>query len=162
MHAETLIIQLNYNLNLAKMNCAGVTEEQALIQPQPGGNCLNWVMGHVTATRNSFLSMLGSEPLWTAEEKATYDRGSAPITGPGVGLTIERIMADYEASQQPIIKGLQAMGPEQFAAKAPFSPMNDENETVGSLLAGLLFHEAYHVGQTGVLRRLTGQEGALK
>ena len=35
-------------------------------------------------------------------------------------------------------------------------------EAVGSLLAGLLFHEAYHVGQTGVLRRLIGMDGALK
>ncbi len=34
-------------------------------------------------------------------------------------------------------------------------------ETVGTLLAGLVFHDAYHVGQTGLLRRIAGHAGVL-
>ncbi|MBU1676531.1 DinB family protein, partial [bacterium] len=45
---------------------------------------------------------------------------------------------------------------------APFSPGNDETETVGSLLAGLAFHESYHCGQLGLLRRLLGKDGVIK
>ena len=29
-------------------------------------------------------------------------------------------------------------------------------------MTGLVFHEAYHAGQLGVLRRVSGQEGAIK
>jgi len=29
-------------------------------------------------------------------------------------------------------------------------------------LAGLVFHEAYHVGQTGLLRRIAGKGGAIE
>ncbi len=40
--------------------------------------------------------------------------------------------------------------------------MNDEKETIGSLMAGMAFHEAYHCGQLGVLRRMAGAEGIIK
>jgi uncharacterized damage-inducible protein DinB len=45
---------------------------------------------------------------------------------------------------------------------APFSPTNNPKETVRSLLATVFFHQAYHVGQTGLLRRIAGKEGAIK
>ena len=50
---------------------------------------------------------------------------------------------------------------EQLAGEAPFSPTGNPNETVGSLLASIAFHEAYHLGQTGLSRRLLGKTGAL-
>jgi hypothetical protein len=33
---------------------------------------------------------------------------------------------------------------------------------IGTLLASVAFHEAYHVGQSGILRRVIGREGVLK
>ena len=50
---------------------------------------------------------------------------------------------------------------EALAAEAPFSPTDNPDETIGSLLAGLSFHEAYHAGQIGLLRRIVGKQGAL-
>jgi uncharacterized damage-inducible protein DinB len=35
-------------------------------------------------------------------------------------------------------------------------------ETVGDQLAFLQFHEAYHIGQAGLLRRLAGKDGAIR
>lgn len=32
---------------ILRLNVAGLTHEESLIQPRPGGNCLNWVMGHL-------------------------------------------------------------------------------------------------------------------
>jgi hypothetical protein len=32
---------------------------------------------------------------------------------------------------------------------------------IGTLLASIAFHEAYHLGQTGLSRRLLGKPGAL-
>jgi uncharacterized damage-inducible protein DinB len=34
-------------------------------------------------------------------------------------------------------------------------------ETVRSLLGTILFHQAYHSGQTGLLRRIAGKPGAI-
>ena len=58
--------------------------------------------------------------------------------------------------------GLAGLTSDLLAAKAPFSPSQDEKETNGSLLAGLVFHEAYHNGQLGTLRRLSGAAGVIK
>jgi len=162
MHADTLIIQLNYNLNVARMNCAGVSEAQSRLGAEQGGNCLNWVTGHITATRSKILMLLGTRPIWSRKDAEPYERGAEPLNDPDAGLPLEKIMADFEASQQSIIAGLKGLTDEQLAAPAPFSPGNNPEETVGTLLAGLLFHEAYHVGQTGILRRLIGLEGTIK
>jgi len=51
--------------------------------------------------------------------------------------------------------------PKQLSAAAPFSPTGNPNETTGTLLASIAFHEAYHLGQTGLSRRLLGKPGAL-
>ena len=52
---------------------------------------------------------------------------------------------------------LEKMTEEDFAAPAEHV-LSGEPSTVGLQLAGLQFHEAYHVGQTGVLRRFLGNE----
>ena len=39
---------------------------------------------------------------------------------------------------------------------------NDPDETVGSLLSVVLFHQAYHAGQTAVLRRVAVKDGAIR
>jgi uncharacterized damage-inducible protein DinB len=43
----------------------------------------------------------------------------------------------------------------------PDSPTGDPDETLGSLLAVALFHQAYHAGQLGILRRIAGESGAI-
>jgi hypothetical protein len=35
-------------------------------------------------------------------------------------------------------------------------------ETVGSAAAAFVFHESYHLGQSGILRRVAGEEGAIQ
>ena len=32
---------------VVKRNLEGLTHEESLVQPQPGGNCLNWIVGHL-------------------------------------------------------------------------------------------------------------------
>ncbi|MCH9008517.1 hypothetical protein IIA29_11025 [candidate division KSB1 bacterium] len=43
-----------------------------------------------------------------------------------------------------------------------FAKAADEKETVGEKLSFLHFHETYHLGQIGLLRRLAGKEGVIK
>ncbi len=161
MSTSTLIIQTGYNHYVLKKNLEGLSHEDSLIQPAPGGNCLNWVLGHIVASRGRTLTAVGEEPIWGPREAASYERSSDPITNAGQALPLERILADLDASQEKILAGLQKLTDEDLAAKSSFSPSNNEKETIGSLLAGLLFHEAYHAGQTGLLRRLIGKDGAL-
>jgi uncharacterized damage-inducible protein DinB len=58
--------------------------------------------------------------------------------------------------------GLSTLTAEAMGQPAPFSPSGNPDETVGSLVATVIFHQAYHSGQTGVLRRVSGKKGAIK
>ena len=157
----TLALQFRYTTHVFQANLAGLTDDDALRQPQPGGNCLNWVAGHVVGTRGALLGLLGQECPFPADRYARYRRGSAPVTGADGALALATLAADFAATAGPLRTGLATMSAGALAARAPFSPGGRDDETVGSLVVGLAFHEAYHTGQLGTLRRLCGAAGAL-
>jgi len=161
MSTQMLGIQFGYNHYVLKANMAELSQEDSLTYPEPGGNCMNWVVGHILATRNSVLKTLGEEPIWGQEEAERYGRGSVPIKDRNEAVPFERMQSDLDLSQKRIVSGLETFDPSRLSEPAPFSPVNREGETVGSLLAGLVFHEAYHAGQTGVLRRIAGKASVL-
>ena len=122
---------------------------------------MNWVVGHIIATRNDLLELLGEEPIWTKEQTQRYGHGAKPVTDGSDAFSFDQMKKDLEASQERIMDGLKRFDPKRVGEPAPWSPGGNKNETYGSLLATLLFHEAYHTGQTGVLRRVMGKEGAI-
>jgi uncharacterized damage-inducible protein DinB len=159
---EILTIQFGYNGYTFSLNLNGLDNDEALDQPTPGGNCLNWVAGHIVSSRAGILTVLGQDPPYPAEKYKRYERGSKPVTKAKGTVPLTEIQADFAATRDALAAGLTSLTAERLAEKAPFSPANNEQETVGSLLAGLAFHESYHTGQLGVLRRLAGKEGGLQ
>lgn len=159
MSTRVLSTQIYYNLGALKMNLESLTHEESLVQPQPAGNCLNWIVGHILANRAGILGLLGQDPVWNEEEAAPYLRGSEPLTDPAIAKNLDEMVALLETAQDSILAGLSEISEESLQAPAP---SGKEGETVETGLAGLVFHEAYHVGETGVLRRLLGHEGAIK
>lgn len=157
---ESLTLQMEYIKNVVNRNTEDFTHAQSLQRPQPGGNCLNWVVGHIVATRDRTLGLVGGEPLWDDDVRAPYATGSGPLEEDRA-LPLERLLTDFAESHRRVVAGLASLTGEQLAAAAPFSPTGNPQETIGSLLAGLLFHDAYHAGQTGLLRRLAGKPGTI-
>lgn len=158
MSTRALEQQIYFNLGALKMNLAGVTHEESLVQPQPGGNCLNWIVGHILANRKRILALLGKDPVWNDQDAEPYQRGSEPLTDPAKAKNLDEMVAMLEASQESILAGLSEISNESLQAASPDEKLGD---TVETMLAGLVFHEAYHVGETGILRRLLGHEGAI-
>jgi uncharacterized damage-inducible protein DinB len=138
-----------------RVNAEGLTQEDSLLQPPGGGNCLNWVVGHIVANRNHILRLLGEEPIWTDAEAEPYKRGSAPIRDSSHALPIERMLQDFDRAQERIRSGLDRAGDEGLAAAAG-------DKTVAEQVAFLHFHETYHIGQTALLRRMAGKAGAIR
>ena len=160
--ARTLAIQFAYTSYVFNANLDGFSDEEAFAAPEPGGNCANFVAGHIVQARGGTVAMLGQECPFAADKYDRYERGSDALTAGDEGaIPLAEIIADFEATEAPLRLGLNAMTPELLSAKAPYSPGNDPDETVGSLLAGIAFHEAYHTGQLGLLRRISGADGAV-
>ena len=158
MSTRALKTQVHFNLGALKMNLEGLTHEESLIHPEPGGNCLNWIVGHILANRKAMLGLLGKDPVWNDEAAAPYQRGTEPVTDPEVAKDLEEMLTILDTSQESILAGLSEISEEALRAPSPDEKLGD---TVETMLAGLVFHESYHVGETGILRRLLGHDGAI-
>jgi uncharacterized damage-inducible protein DinB len=158
MDPNVLSFQFSIGAFVLDRNIAGVTHQESLWAPQPGGNTMNWIVGHVVRTRNQALGMLGAKSLFDDADFRSYGPGAFE---PQKALSIEELKRRFDALGPAIADALQQTTREQLAHVAPFSPTGNPNETVGSLLASIAFHEAYHLGQTGLSRRLLGKAGAL-
>jgi uncharacterized damage-inducible protein DinB len=162
MHTKTIAYQLGLCSYVLEKNLGGVTHQESLINPQPGGSCLNWIVGHLTRSRNSALRLLGEKPLYPAEELDAYDDNGGIPFRPEQAMQFEELKRRFKALQEPLVNGLHRLSPDMMDRPAPFSPTGNPQETIGSLLAAIAFHEAYHVGQSGILRRVIGREGVVK
>jgi Protein of unknown function (DUF664) len=153
--------QAQLTRNVVRLNLEGISHEQSLIQPQPAGNCSNWVVGHLIAVYNRVLPMLGQTPVDSAGDLTRYTRGSSALTRPSEAVRFGDLLSAWEEACVRIDAGLAALPPRKLEMLAPDSPTGDPNETVGSLLTVALFHQAYHAGQLGILRRIAGESGAI-
>ena len=137
-------------------NLEGITHEESLIEPRPGGNCVNWVLGHIVATRNRMLPLIGAPPVWKPELAFMYSgRDEAGWTCDSA-LTLESIETDLARSQQDLVNALEAMPTEKLNA------VGGEGRTLGDALGFFHFHESYHGGQIALLRRIVGKHGVIK
>ena len=147
---------------ILRLNTEGLTQKESLIQPAPAGNCLNWVVGHVVWIYEQMLPLLGQEPVLEKDALKRYARGTPPLQDAAEALPIQDLLAAWDEASKRFNTGLKGLTAEALDRPAPFSPGNDPNETVRSLLTLISFHQAYHAGQTGLLRRMAGKEGMIK
>lgn len=140
-------------------NLAGMTHEDALVQPAPGGNCANWILGHLTNVQNQMMQLLGEAPVWESPdlELAGWD----PITGPGKAIDFDTMRERFMGSAERCLSAIDGLTDEEMAEGGIPHPFGGET-TRGSLLALLAFHQAYHAGQLAISRREAGHPGAVK
>jgi uncharacterized damage-inducible protein DinB len=146
---------------IVHLNVDDMTQAESLIQPQPVGNCLNWVVGHLVCVYDHLLPVVGETPVMTENALKRYDRGAPPIKDAAEARELSELMAALDRGTERLDAGLANLTSETLDAPAPFSPSGNPNETVRSLLNTILFHQSYHAGQIGMLRRIAGKKGAL-
>ena len=132
----------------------GLTHEQMLLQLPFRGNCFNWVLGHIATNRDQVLALLGQEPFFSEDEVAKYKTGSDPVTGEGTAVHSDRLLAAIQESQARIEAGLKTVSAEKLAEIYS----KEHNQTVADRIAGLHWHETFHVGQLELLRQLAGTD----
>ena len=162
MSKETLIDEFTMSHWAAMKAIDGIEHDESLRLPEEGGNCMNWVLGHLTTTRGEILKMLGAEPIWQDESLRHYKRGAERLTDSAKAIDFDKISSDFAGSQEPLLAALDAQTADQLAVRIGFSFVDRDDDTLEQALAGFAFHEAYHVGQIGILRRFLGHSGIIK
>jgi uncharacterized damage-inducible protein DinB len=91
-----------------------------------------------------------------------YKRGSPPIGHEREAAPLDLLVKALNRSQEGILGALARMSQSDLdrPAAGPGSPGGDTS--VGGQLSFLHFHESYHSGQLGLLRRLAGKDGAIR
>ncbi|RKT01898.1 hypothetical protein [Chryseobacterium defluvii] len=145
---EIIKVQAFSNYKVISMNLEGITHEESMIFPNGDANCMNWILGHLIYIRNAFLNILGEEPVWNGEKFSAYNRGEIPLNRKDEFVNFEDLKSYLKSSQDKL--------------ESAFSKLEKiEPENVNDI-AILSFHEIYHSGQLGYLRRILGKPGAIK
>lgn len=155
----TLLLQLDLTFHTVHRNSDGISHDESLQRPQPGGNSLNWIIGHIIASRSGLLTQLGENPLFDDETRAQYRRGSDGDVKNAVRL--EDLMATFDRSQPILTTAIERLSEERIAAKAGFGSPAGPDATLAQAISAMIFHESYHCGQLGLLRRVLGKKGAI-
>jgi len=142
----------------ATLNLEGFTQEQSLVQPGPEGNCANWILGHMVNVHNGVMKLAGEAPVWENEQLA--QAGWNPITDPSRAIEWNSLRERFLGSRERCVDAVRKMSDAAMADTVP-DPFGG-NTTRGELLSRLSYHQAYHVGQLGVVRRIAGLEGKVK
>ncbi|MBK8981213.1 MAG: hypothetical protein IPM38_02565 [Ignavibacteria bacterium] len=93
--------------------------------------------------RDQILEILGLEKQLDDETGKKYMKGSGPINQEEAE-DIKKLLSFFTESQEKIIRVLSE------------KDLTNDKETRKSI-AGLGFHESYHLGQIGLLRKLLGK-----
>ncbi len=132
-----------------------LTHADSLLQPQPGGNCLNWVLGHLITSQLSIIAAIGGVPPFNVETVARYERDSEPIHGdePDV-LELSVLLKTLEQVNSAVDSLLEGLDENAFSREIL---VGERKMTLGWRIFFLHFHYTYHIGQLEYLRQLAGK-----
>jgi hypothetical protein len=118
-------------------------------------NHAQWLVGHLASTRRWALRLLEVSADEEAWEK--HFRPNCPPTPQGDDIAPEMLLEAFVKNGEVLREHIAAMSTE--ATEAEFRSFPDGSHTVGGGMHFLHFHESYHIGQIGLLRRAVGKPG---
>lgn len=142
---EHLYTQLDFNVYIAGLNLAGLTDEESRIRAVPDGSSIHFLVAHLLKTRGRVLPALG-------EAAPAFDEET---------ISIDELRQLLEESAASLRAGIARATDEQLAGPPPFT-RGGGADTFASMLIKIFAHETYHIGQIGILRRIAGKEGVIK
>ena len=114
-----------------------------------------WIAGHITMARVMMLRLAGEE--MPVEWSELFSRG-ARIEKPHLYPKIESIIEAWDRATDLLKSRLPELSEDQLDAASPREfPVPDRS--LRGALAFLSYHEAYHIGQMGLLRKVLGYPG---
>ena len=155
---ETLALQFRLVYQSAAANVEGMTAEQSVAQTETGGNCANWILGHLTNVQNGVMALVGEPAVWESDQLARA--GWDPITSRVDAIDWDTLRDRFLGSRERCLSAISAVSDSSLSEQVPHPFSGTVSR--GELLGILAFHQAYHVGQLGIARRIAGLEGAVK
>ena len=106
---EVLRQQARTVQRVVRLNVEGVSHEERLIQPQPAGNCLNWVIGHLVVAYQSVFLLLEQEPVISEERLKAYAWHSLPLKNRAEAVPLQELLAAFDKASERVDAGLTSL-----------------------------------------------------
>jgi hypothetical protein len=149
--ASAYALGLRFLDNLVK----DFTAEDWAVQDACGHNP-RWIVGHLATYRHRVLGLMGLQDV-PAPWEAVFAKGTSSTNVPAE-LDMGDVVATFHAAHATIMDRWDDLTPEALA-KPIGRTLPDGTDDVGNAIRFLAWHEAYHLGQLALLRRLTGKPG---
>lgn len=129
----------------------GLSFEDMLLQPQPGGNSMLWVLGHMVDSMVDLVEVLGGPRPTGFERYQRFSRLSEPVVKEEDGLPkLTQILEDFGKLSDLAQRTLDDQD-EQFFTQPGWRGSKGESALF------FAFHMSYHSGQLEQLRNLAGR-----
>jgi hypothetical protein len=127
----------------------GLSDEQLRRKGSPSNNDMLWIAAHLATVRHVMARMLGLDvPIpW----EARFGRG-AEARDPEP--PIAEILARFDEASAALMDRYERLRDDDLNAPCGRFPSTDQ--TVGGAIHFLTFHDGYHLGQLGFLRKMAG------
>ncbi|MEM1450250.1 MAG: DinB family protein [Planctomycetota bacterium] len=153
---ERIAKRFDFNGKLLHAAIDGFPDEAWAYTPDEGGNTAHWILGHIVFARRGTLRMAGAEVAPESWEDA-FTRGATPDGTAGFP-PIADLVAAFHAAGAALADQIASMDEETANGPAP-REFPDGSDTLAAALDFMQFHETYHLGQLGLIRRANGLPG---
>jgi len=149
--------QFRISSNLFTKALNGLDREALLSRAGARSNPPVWIAGHLIEWRARIVTIIGgsAETPWNgmfATGSTIRDLSTYPEAG--------ALLQLWSALSEELMERLDGLTPEQLEAPAP-PRIASHDGTLRGALALFAFHEGYHVGQLGFLRKWLGHSALL-
>lgn len=145
MSSHILISSLEFNQTTLETLLADVTVDETLVFTHDNINNIHWIVGHIASQRDTLLEDLTGEITFPQELKPFYGKNGDPRKMPKT--------IDWKQCLD-ILK-------EQFSDISAWVLEWDSQGRLdrekGDIIVRYLSHEAYHVGQVALIKRMLGK-----
>jgi len=118
-------------------------------------NTIGWILGHILLTRGELLHRLQQECHISAEEQ-TFKQG-VPKNMKAT-LPLELALREFVSRGEQIIRTIHALSDDALVQPLDLEPPGGKGN-LGTLAAGIAWHETFHLGQIDLIKVATGKAG---
>jgi uncharacterized damage-inducible protein DinB len=150
--------QLDATTQLFIRSLNGVREDQALMRPGPSSNPMLWVAGHLVQARTQLLRAFGPPRQLPWENLfATGALVQEATSYPSIG----EVEAVWRSASAELLRRLESAPTPHYDEPAPDWLVTRDGTLAGAINYAV-YHEAYHIGQLGFIRKWLGYDAVFE
>lgn len=146
--------QLELQTILFRRVLSEITDDEANKSYTDNFISIKWIAGHIVNTRISLWSIVTGMAVDPVYSKL-FGKGTSGITRQSYP-DINEILEKWASVSNELMESIENCNDDFLMSKPPFQTSIPDNTMIG-LVAFMTVHEAQHMGQISVLRKLTGE-----